>query len=378
MITHPFLAHEDLISLVDHLLKHAKEEGASDIHLEPYEKSCRLRYRQDGLLYEIAELPLALASRIITRLKIMANLDITERRLPQDGRLKINHTSKPLLEIRISSCPTLHGEKLALRLLDSSTFSLPIEALGFSPEQEKLFRSKLSKPQGLILVTGPTGSGKTVSLYSALQALNTPQKNILTVEDPIEIPLAGINQVQVNPKIGLDYARTLRAFLRQDPDIIMIGEIRDRETAEIALQAAQTGHLVFATLHTNNALEAVARLNSLGSQAYPLAPALSLIIAQRLFRKLCSYCKTPDKQRQQLFHAKGCSRCLQGYSGRMALFECLNMSERLSNLVLNQADPSSLLKVALKEGFQTLWARGQELIKEGHTDLIELERVLQA
>lgn len=374
---------EPIIHFVNHLIHHAQQQGASDLHIEPYEHATRIRYRQDGLLYEIAEIEPHLASRVITRLKVMADLDISERRLPQDGRFQIKTRHQKIIDVRISSCPTLQGEKIVLRLLDSAKKALAIDTLGFTAKQKTLFLNKLSLPQGLILVTGPTGSGKTITLYSALNHLNTQEKNILTVEDPVEIQIKGINQVPINSKAGLDFATTLRAFLRQDPDIIMVGEIRDKETAEIALEAAQTGHLVLSTLHTNNASETLTRLISMGIAPYQLVPALTLIVAQRLIRKLCSFCKQHEKNprssaglNNHKLRAYGCRHCRQGYSGRTAIFENLAMSDELVQLIMKKANVTTLLKKAKTQGFITLWETGLEKIQQGETSLAELNRVL--
>jgi len=357
----------DIIELVDHLIHQADEQNASDIHIEPDEHACRIRFRQDGLLCEITEIALSLAEQIITRLKVMANLDIAEHRLPQDGRFKVQNHQQRAIDIRISTCPLIHGEKIVLRLLDSAKVNLSIEALGFTSSQQKLFLKHISQTQGLILLTGPTGSGKSLTLYSALNHLNVKEKNIVTVEDPVELPIKGLNQVHVNSKAGLDFSTTLRAFLRQDPDIIMLGEIRDRETAEIALQAAHTGHLVLASLHANNAIEALTRLLSMGLASYQLAPATQLIIAQRLVRKLCPHCKM-----------EGCIYCRQGYLGRTGIFECLNLSPSLKQLILQKTDSASLLAAARQEGFRTLNETGLEKVHQGLTTLAEINRVLSS
>lgn len=379
-------SHEEpIIQFVDHMIHHAQQQGASDLHIEPYEHAARIRYRQDGLLYEIAHIELHLASRVITRLKVLADLDISERRLPQDGRFKINTRHHKTIDVRLSSCPTLHGEKIVLRLLDNSRLTLSLDTLGLTIAQKTLFLNKISQPQGLILVTGPTGSGKTMTLYSALDYLNSIEKNILTVEDPVELQIDGINQVHINPKAGLDFTAALRAFLRQDPDIIMVGEIRDRETAEIAVQAAQTGHLVLSTLHTNGAAETLTRLISMRIPSYQLTSTLTLIVAQRLLRKLCSFCKQEEtkpafaldaEQKTQLFRAYGCNHCRQGYQGRTAIFECLSLSETLIQRAMKIRDRASLIKAAQAEGFITLREIGLEKIREGETSFAELNRVL--
>ena len=282
-----------VVRFVNKLLLDAINKGASDIHLEPYEKSCRARFRQDGVLHEVAAPPLALATRLIARLKVMSRMDIAERRVPQDGRIKMQLSKNRAIDFRVNTCPTLFGEKVVLRILDPSSAKLGIDALGYEDHQKQLYLENLEKPYGMILVTGPTGSGKTVSLYTGLNILNTPDRNISTCEDPVEINLAGINQCNMNPKAGLTFAMALRAFLRQDPDIIMVGEIRDLETAEIAIKAAQTGHMVMSTLHTNDAPQTLTRLMNMGVPPYNIAGTVNLIIAQRLARRLCSNCKKP-------------------------------------------------------------------------------------
>jgi type IV pilus assembly protein PilB len=373
---------EPLIRFVDHIIQHALQQCASDIHIEPYGITCRVRYRQDGILQQIAEIPIQLAARLVTRLKVMAKLDIAERRLPQDGRFQSHHT-----DIRINTCPTLFGEKVVLRLLNSSNMSLAISDLGMTPKQEKIFLKHISQPQGLILVTGPTGSGKTVTLYSALHYLNLPEKNISTVEDPVEIQLKGINQVNINPKTNLTFASALKTFLRQDPDIIMVGEIRDTETANIAIQAAQTGHLVLSTLHTNSALESITRIQSMNIAAYNIANAITLIIAQRLIRKLCDYCKqeeyipknilipNSDEILIKIYRAVGCQHCLSGYHGRIGIYEFLPINTALGQQILQQTSSLSLLQQAQREGFQTLRSIGIENVLQGITSLSEINRV---
>lgn len=375
---------EPLIQFVDHIIQHAIQQSTSDIHIEPYETLCRIRYRQDGILYEMAEIPINLATRLVTRLKVMAKLDISERRLPQDGRFQLHH-----IDIRINTCPTLFGEKIVLRLLDANKSSLDINDLGLTENQNTIFIDKISQPQGLILVTGPTGSGKTVTLYTALKHLNTPEKNISTVEDPVEIQLNGINQVHINPKINLHFATALRTFLRQDPDIIMVGEIRDTETAEIAIQAAQTGHLVLSTIHTNSAVETLMRLRSIGIAPYNIISAISLIVAQRLVRKLCVHCKQPEIISQQMrndmgfvvsdsrtiYRAIGCDSCLQGYRGRVGIYEFLPITQTLAQLIMSNANTHDILHQAKKEGFISLRQTGFQKVLEGITSLTEINRV---
>ncbi len=368
---------EPLIRFVDHLIQHALQQAASDIHIEPYETTCRIRYRQDGILYEIARIPIHLATRLVTRLKVMAKLDISERRLPQDGRLQLNQPNNIAIDIRVNTCPTLFGEKIVLRILDINKISLDIDTLGFNPTQKNLFLNAISQPQGMILVTGPTGSGKTVTLYSALNYLNTSEKNISTIEDPIEIQLPGINQVNINPKIGLTFATALRTFLRQDPDIIMVGEIRDTETAEIATQAAQTGHLVLSTVHTNSTVETLARLQAMGIAAHNLVSSIALIVAQRLLRTLCIECKQPELSNSQSFRAVGCQYCQQGYRGRLGVYELLPMTESIKSLMLSGANALMLAEQAQREGYLSLRNAAMEKVSQGITTLTEINRVIQ-
>lgn len=364
-----------IIELVDRLIHDAIEKNVSDIHIEPYEEHCRIRFRCDGLLYIAATIAEHLAIRITTRLKIMAQLNIAERRLPQDGRIQLREPYK--IDIRINTCPTLFGEKIVLRILNAKTIALDIDRLGLTIEQKKLLLNKLAQPQGLILVTGPTGSGKTVTLYSALHYLNKIEKNISSVEDPIEIELHGINQVHINPRIGLNFDTVLRTFLRQDPDIMMVGEIRDLDTATIAMQAAQTGHLVLSTLHTNSAAETITRLQSMGIATYQLISSLSLIIAQRLVRKLCEVCKEEDKSSGKIsYRAKGCDHCQQGYQGRIGIFELIPMTEELVQLIWMRATSSQIAEQIRKEGWLLLYEAGMEKVYEGVTSLEEIKRVL--
>jgi type IV pilus assembly protein PilB len=383
---------EPVIDFVNRLIQDALLKQASDIHIEPYEKHCRVRFRRDGLLFETTTLPLPLAIRIITRLKIMANLNIAERRIPQDGRINLNETRDTSLwdksikvDIRVNVCPTVCGEKVVLRLLDSSHIQLDIDHLGLTVPQKNLFLQKLHQPQGLILVTGPTGSGKTVTLYSALHYLNQAEKNISSVEDPVEISLHGINQVNVNPKIGLDFAKVLRTFLRQDPDIIMVGEIRDSDTAHIAIQAAQTGHLVLSTLHANNALETFNRLDALGVSFYNLLQSSPLLIAQRLLRKLCPICKQPNTSPQSklsqhettlTYHAIGCGDCQQGYKGRIGIFELIAVTSKMCEQINANVNIDSIRNEAKKDNFMLLSESGMLKVREGITSLEELRRVI--
>ncbi len=376
---------EPLISYVDNIILHASKEAVSDIHLEPYETICRIRYRKDGILYTMNKFPSGLADRITTRLKVMAKLNIAEKRLPQDGGFQLG-----IIDVRISTCPTLFGEKIVLRLLSSNEMYLNINKLGLLYNQKQLFLGALSEPKGMILVTGPTGSGKTVTLYSALSHLNTHEKNISTAEDPIEIRLPGINQVNINTKIGFDFATVLRAFLRQDPDIIMIGEIRDIETAEIAIQAAQTGHLVLSTLHTNSAIETITRLRAMGIPSYKIAESISLIIAQRLVRQLCRKCRIPEKFSHYsylypknaivpkiIYRAGQCAFCFKtGYVNRIAIYECLPITEKIRRLIFADSD-SELIKKAIQKEFITLRDVAIDLIKRGITSVSEAGRVLK-
>ncbi len=357
---------EHVIHAVNHILQDAKTLSVSDIHIEPLLEYYRVRFRRDGILSETKNMSHGFALRLNARLKVLAKLDIAEKRLPQDGRFQSHG-----MDIRINSCPTLFGEKIVLRLLDTSKISLTIDQLGFLPYQKKIFIDKISEPQGLILVTGPTGSGKTVTLYSALQYRNTPEVNISAVEDPIEIQLKGINQVNIHPKIGLNFPEVLRALLRQDPDIIMIGEIRDTETAEIAIQAANTGHLVFATLHTNSALDALSRLHSLGITHDYLEHAITLILGQRLIRKLCELCKKPAVDHSQYFEAHHCESCLNGYQGRIGIYECIMMTEKISQHISNRNYLKSIETDTLKKS-------AYHQLHAGLTSLDEIKRVIQS
>ena len=375
---------------INQILLEAVRKGASDIHFEPYENTYRIRFRCDGILVENNSPASHLSRRLSARLKIMAKLDIAERRLPQDGRIKLKLNNETSIDMRVSSLPTLWGEKIVLRLLDSSTASLDIDKLGYSEQQKALYLDALKRPQGMILMTGPTGSGKTISLYSGLHILNTTEKNISTAEDPVEINLDGINQVQINTKIDLTFAHALRSFLRQDPDIVMVGEIRDLETAEIAIKAAQTGHLVLSTLHTNSAAETVVRLSNMGIANYNLASSLSLIIAQRLARRLCPHCKQPDtlnREQQEdynlssfntLFKAnsEGCNECTQGYLGRIGIYEVMPFTPELSIATLKGASVRQIEQLAIQQGMDNLRTSGIKRLKDGTTSLQELNRVL--
>jgi type IV pilus assembly protein PilB len=365
----PLGATETIIAYVDRIILHAHQVAASDIHFEPLHNRYRLRYRKNGCLHHVSYLPLTLALRCIMRLKIMAQLDISEKRLPQDGRLELKLNDNALLDIRLSLCPMLWGEKIVLRLLYSAAIPRNLANLGCNEQQQLLILAAIHKTQGLIVITGPTGSGKTSTLYAILQQLDNTALNITTIEDPIEIQLAGVNQIQLNEVIGLNFATALRAILRQDPDIIMLGEIRDNLTAAIALQAAQTGHLVLTTLHTNNSLATITRLQHLGCKNFQIANALSLIMAQRLVRRLCS-CQISAQ------NSIGCSLCDQGFVGRIGVFECLPISAALKEQITKHAPPAQLFKLAKHENFITLEAAGLNLVAAGLTSLKELERIL--
>ncbi|MUK90906.1 type IV-A pilus assembly ATPase PilB [Aliivibrio fischeri] len=375
---------------INQILLEAVRKGVSDIHFEPYEDNYRVRFRCDGILVENNRPSAHLSRRLSARLKIMAKLDIAERRLPQDGRIKLKLNSTTSIDMRVSSLPTLWGEKIVLRLLDSSAANLNIDKLGYSDQQKALYLEALKRPQGMILMTGPTGSGKTVSLYSGLNILNTTEQNISTAEDPVEINLNGINQVQVNPKIGLTFAHALRSFLRQDPDIVMVGEIRDLETAEIAVKAAQTGHLVLSTLHTNSAAETVVRLGNMGIENFNLASSLSLIIAQRLARRLCNLCKQEDHLSDELreeynispstiiyqANKEGCNECTHGYSGRIGIYEVMPFTRELSVAILKGATVRQIEQIAIQQGMDNLKTSGIKRLEDGTTSLQELNRVL--
>jgi type IV pilus assembly protein PilB len=381
-----------IVRFVNKILLDAIRSGASDIHVEPYEKSYRIRTRTDGILREIARPPLNLAGKIASRIKIMSQMDISERRLPQDGRIKMKLSRTRSIDFRVNTLPTLWGEKVVLRILDPSSAQMGIDALGYEDEQKTFFMDALNQSQGLILVTGPTGSGKTVSLYTGLNILNTSETNISTAEDPVEINLEGINQVAVNTKIGLTFATTLRAFLRQDPDIIMVGEIRDLETAEIAIKAAQTGHLVLSTLHTNSAAETLTRLRNMGIPSYNLATSVTLIIAQRLCRRLCNYCKTPVKlpdsvllragfradelNALQLFRAVGCDACHDGYKGRVGIYEVVPVTDGISRIIMQDGNSIEIADQARKEGFNSIRQSALRKVANGLTSLEEADRVI--
>jgi len=381
-----------IVRFVNKVMLDAIRRGASDIHFEPFEKTYRVRLRMDGVLKEIAQPPVQLAPKLSARLKVMSRLDIAERRVPQDGRIKMKLSKNRAIDFRVSTCPTLFGEKIVLRILDPAQAMLGIDSLGYEPFQKDLYTKYLAKPQGMILETGPTGSGKTVSLYTGLNILNREDTNISTAEDPAEINLPGVNQVNVNPKVGLTFATAMRAFLRQDPDVIMVGEIRDLETAEIAIKAAQTGHLVLSTLHTNDAPQTLTRMVDMGVKPYAIATSVSLIIAQRLARRLCANCKVPrDIPREALlkegfnevdiaaglkiFGPKGCANCTDGYKGRTGIYQVLPVTDAIAHIILAGGGAVEIGKQAAKEGVWDLRRAGLEKVKAGLTSLEEVNSV---
>ncbi|MGQ7843033.1 type IV-A pilus assembly ATPase PilB [Granulosicoccus sp. 3-233] len=381
-----------VVRFVNKVLLDAIKRGASDIHIEPYEKIFRIRFRVDGVLEEVVHPPLAMAGRLTARIKVMSRMDISERRVPQDGRIKLKISKTKAIDFRVNTCPTLFGEKTVLRILDPSSAQLGIDALGYEPEQKKLYMEALANPYGMILVTGPTGSGKTVSLYTGLNILNEPGTNISTAEDPAEINLAGINQVNVNAKAGLTFAEALKSFLRQDPDVIMVGEIRDLETASIAVKAAQTGHLVLSTLHTNDAPQTLSRLINMGVPPFNIATAVSLIIAQRLGRRLCEACKQPEdelprdllleegfKEEQldglQLYKAVGCKKCNKGYKGRVGIYQVMKISEDIGKIIMAGGNAIEIAAQARKERIPDLRESALMKVAQGVMSLEEANRV---
>ena len=382
---------QPIIAFINKMLLDAIRKGASDLHFEPYEKMYRIRFRIDGILNEVANPPVALASRLSARLKVMSRLDIAEKRVPQDGRIKLKLSAKKSIDFRVSSLPTLWGEKIVMRILDSDSAMLGIDVLGYEDIQKQRYLAALAQPQGMILVTGPTGSGKTVSLYTGLAILNTSETNISTAEDPVEINLTGINQVQVNPRAGLTFATALKSFLRQDPDVVMVGEIRDLETAEIAIKAAQTGHLVLSTLHTNSAPETLTRLLNMGVPAYNVASSVSLIIAQRLARRLCPQCKAAEKLPEQellrqgftedqlssitIFKPVGCDHCTNGYKGRVGIYEVMPISAKMADIIMADGNSLDIATQAAKEGINSLRQSGLIKAAAGVTSLAEVNRV---
>ena len=382
-----------IVKYINKLLIDAIRMGASDLHFEPYEKIYRVRYRVDGVLRQIATPPLQLATRLSSRLKVMSQMDISEKRVPQDGRIKLKLSKNKAIDFRVNSLPTLFGEKLVLRILDPSSAMLGIDALGYEPEQKELFMQALDKPQGMLLITGPTGSGKTVSLYTGLNILNREDTNISTAEDPVEINLQGINQVNVNNKVGLTFSAALKSFLRQDPDIVMVGEIRDLETAEIAIKAAQTGHMVMSTLHTNSAPETLTRLRNMGVPSFNIATSVNLVIAQRLARRLCSQCKKPadipqqsllemgfteaDLQQPefQIYEPVGCNECREGYKGRVGIYEVMKVTPEISRIIMEDGNALEIADASARAGFNNLRRSGLIKVMQGVTSLQEVNRV---
>ncbi|WP_285260257.1 type IV-A pilus assembly ATPase PilB [Halopseudomonas bauzanensis] len=381
-----------VVRFVNKMLLDAVKKGSSDLHFEPYEKTYRVRFRTDGVLHEVSKPPVQLGVKIAARLKVMSSMDLAERRKPQDGRIKLKISKNKAIDFRVNTLPTLWGEKVVLRILDADSAKMGIDALGYEDDQKQMYLNALSKPQGMILVTGPTGSGKTVSLYTGLNILNTMERNISTAEDPVEINLEGINQVNVNPKQGLDFAQALRAFLRQDPDIIMVGEIRDLETAEIAIKAAQTGHMVMSTLHTNSAAETLTRLRNMGVASFNIATSVNLIIAQRLARRLCSHCKKPmDIPRETLreegyseekiasgltiYGPVGCENCQDGYKGRVGIYEVVRITPAIQRIIMEDGNSMQISDVAQNEGFRSLRQSALMKAEQGVTSLAEVNRV---
>jgi type IV pilus assembly protein PilB len=378
-----------IVRFVNKIMLDAINQGCSDIHFEPYEKMYRIRYRKDGELRIVATPPVQMGGRLAARVKVMSKLDLAERRIPQDGRIKLHLSKTKAIDFRVSTCPTLFGEKICARILDPSSAQLGIDALGYEPEQKEAYLKALKEPQGMILVTGPTGSGKTVSLYTGVNILNTEDINISTAEDPAEINLPGINQVNVNPKVGLTFAAALKAFLRQDPDVILVGEIRDLDTAEIALKAAQTGHLVLSTLHTNDAPQTIVRMMNMGIPAYNLASTLTLIIAQRLARGLCKHCKRPasipreellkngftaaqlDAPTAKIMEAVGCDQCDNGYKGRTGIYQVMPFSEDMGRIIMEGGNALDVANQAEKEGIADLRKSALRKVLDGKIDLAQ-------
>ncbi len=380
-----------IVKFVNKMFLDAIRSGASDLHFEPYEKRYRVRYRTDGVLHEVSSPPINLAGKIAARIKVMSRMDISERRVPQDGRIKMKISKSKAIDFRVNTLPTLWGEKIVLRILDPSSAQMGIDHLGYEPEQKQLYMDALEQPQGMILVTGPTGSGKTVSLYTGLNILNTEDRNISTAEDPVEINLEGINQVNVNAKVGLDFGEALRSFLRQDPDIVMVGEIRDIDTASIAIKAAQTGHLVLSTLHTNSAPETLTRLANMGVPAFNIATSVTLIIAQRLGRRLCSVCKKPANLSEDILkeagfsdemlvdatinQAVGCEACSGGYKGRVGIYEVMKITDSISRIIMDGGNAIQIADAANKAGFNNLRTSALIKVAQGVTSLEEANRV---
>ncbi|HIG60871.1 MAG TPA: type IV-A pilus assembly ATPase PilB [Gammaproteobacteria bacterium] len=380
-----------VVRFINKMLLDAIRMGSSDLHFEPFEKSYRVRFRTDGVLHEVASPPNNLAPRIAARIKVMSQMDISERRIPQDGRIKLKVSKSKAIDFRVNTLPVLFGEKIVLRILDPGQAKVGVDALGYEDDQKALYLEALNKPQGMFVVTGPTGSGKTVSLYTGLQILNTPELNISTAEDPVEINLDGINQCPVNAKVGLDFSKALRSFLRQDPDIIMVGEIRDLETAEISIKAAQTGHMVMSTLHTNSAPETITRLRNMGVPAFNLATSLNLIIAQRLARRLCSckeklnipasallekgFSQEDVDQGLEIYGPKGCDKCTAGYKGRVGIFEVVKITPPISKIIMEDGNSLEIAKECKEQGFNTIFESALIKVKAGLTSLDEVDRV---
>ena len=381
-----------VVKFVNKMLIDAINKGASDLHFEPYEKTYRVRFRLDGNLFEVSSPPQVLAPKITARLKVMSRMDIAERRVPQDGKIKLRLSKTRAIDFRVNTCPTLWGEKVCLRILDPSSAKLGIDALGYEPFQKELYLNNLAKPYGMILVTGPTGSGKTVSLYTGINILNQPDTNICTAEDPVEIQLPGINQVNVNPKVGLTFSSTLKAFLRQDPDVILVGEIRDLETGEIAIKAAQTGHMVMSTLHTNDAPKTLTRMVDMGIAPYSIATAVNLIIAQRLARRLCSNCKRPVEipkeallkegfteemieAKAQLYEPVGCDNCKEGYKGRAGIYQVMPLTEEMARCLMRGGNSGEIADIAVKNGVWDLRRSALAKVMAGLTSLAEANSV---
>ena len=380
-----------VVRFVNKMLTDAIRVGSSDLHFEPFEKAYRVRFRIDGVLHEVARPPVNLARRISARLKVMSQMDISERRIPQDGRIKLKISRSKAIDFRVNTLPVLFGEKLCLRILDPGSAKMGIDALGYESDQKALYLEALHKPQGMFLVTGPTGSGKTVSLYTGLNILNTPELNISTAEDPVEINLEGINQCPVNHKIGLDFSEALRSFLRQDPDIVMVGEIRDLETANMSIKAAQTGHMVMSTLHTNSAPETLTRLRNMGVPAFNLATSINLIVAQRLARRLCD-CKIkldlPKKalmekgfterdldEGLETFGPRGCEKCTGGYKGRVGIYEVMKVTPEISKIIMADGNSLQIAEMSKREGFNNIFQSALLKVKSGMTSLAEIDRV---
>lgn len=386
--------NDPVVKLFNSLLIEAVQLGASDLHFEPYEQSYRVRFRIDGMLKQMTTLLPPLIAKVSARLKIMAQMDISERRLPQDGRIKLITADNNILDYRVSAIPTLFGEKIVLRVIDSAASIVSVDELGFEPDQQQAFLQALHQPQGIVLITGPTGSGKTLSLYTGLKLLNTETTNISTVEDPVEINLSGVNQVSINPKIGLSFDSALKSFLRQDPDVVVIGEIRDLETADTAIRAAQTGHLVLSTLHTNSATETLARLYHMGIAHFNIATAISLVVAQRLARRLCIHCKklvevpshsllqmgflTPDSNSKKpaVYEAVGCEHCTDGYKGRVGIFEVLSVTDELAELIMQGGNALQIKALAEEQGFYDLKQSALLKVQQGLISIQEMNRVI--